>query len=521
MFIRRSRFFSDLLSFAIFFGLLTTATLSVLAGDRPNVLMILVDDLRPSLGCYGDPIAKSPSIDRLAASSRLFRRAYCHQSVCGPSRASILTGRLPDHTGVWHNRNRFRSVIPDLVTLPQLFKNSGYTTIGLGKVFSGDRREDDADSWSRPSTLRLPGWKNYAIAKSIESTDEGRQEGKGNPTEKGDLPDDAYADGRLADLAVQSLRSLAAEPQPFFLAVGFFKPHLPFCAPEKYWDLYDAASFAPRAEASDPFEGRRTDGAPDVAYPDHLELAGYASIPQDERVSPQQAGELRHGYYACISYTDAQVGKLLDAFDQLRLGRNTIVILLGDHGYSLGEAGHWCKDTNFETDTHVPLMIRVPGMTQPGVPTDSLVEYVDLYPTLASLAGLALPDHLDGQSLGPILNDPAAKLHEHVLSQFSRPFAAGNPKVMGYSIRTNAHRYTRWIDWRDRSVLAEELYDYGSPTSVRQDGPWLVERLNLIDKPEARPLRDELRIRLDQTLQDRVRPVTLNDPSPRRKKNRP
>lgn len=278
--------------------------------------------------------------------------------------------------------------------------------------------------------------------------------------------------------------------------------------------------FAPKAEASSLGEGYRTQGAPDVAYPDHLELAGYASIPKDERVSPQQASELRHGYYACISYTDAQIGKLLDAFDQLRLDRNTIVILLGDHGYSLGEAGHWCKDTNFELDTHVPLMIRAPGMTRPGVPTDSLVEYVDLYPTIASLAGLPLPDRLDGQSLRPILNDPTAKLHEHVLSQFSRPFAAGNPKVMGYSIRTDAHRYTRWIAWDDSSVLAEELYDYRSEASVRQDGPWLIEQLNLIHKQEARSLRDQLRTRLDQTLQDRVRPVTLDEPSPRRKKDR-
>lgn len=517
----RSNFPNESLSFAIFLVSLTTTPSSLLADDRLSVLMIMVDDLRPSLGCYGDPIAKTPNIDRLAASSRPFLRAYCHQSVCGPSRASILTGRLPDHTGVWHNRNRFRTVIPDLITLPQLFKNSGYTTIGLGKVFSGDRREDDIASWSEPSVLRLPGWTNYAIAESTGSAGGDRQEGKRNPTEKEELPDDAYADGRLSELAIESLRSLASKPEPFFLAVGFFKPHLPFCAPKKYWDLYDASLFAPRAEASNPLEGRRTQGAPDVAYPDHLELAGYASIPKDERVSAQQSSELRHGYYACISYADAQVGKLLDAFEQLRLDRNTIVVLLGDHGYSLGEAGHWCKDTNFELDTHVPLMIRVPGMTRPGIPTDSLVEYVDIYPTIASLAGLPLPDHLDGQSLAPILNDPTAKLHEYVLSQFSRPFAAGNPKVMGYSIRTDAHRYTRWIDWNDRSLLAEELYDYQSRASVRQDGPWLIEQLNLIDKPEARSPRDHLRMLLDRTLQDRIRPVTLDQPFPRRKKNRP
>lgn len=193
-------------------------------------------------------------------------------------------------------------------------------------------------------------------------------------------------------------------------------------------------------------------------------------MPKDERLSLEQARQMRHGFYACISYTDAQVGKLLDALQQLQLDFNTIVVLLGDHGYSLGEADHWCKGTNFELDRRVPLMIRTPGLVQPGVATESLVEYVDLYPTIASLAILSTSKDLDGQSIVPILNDPAARVHESVLSQFSRPFAAGNPEVMGYSIRTDKHRFTRWLDWKSKELKAEELYDYTSSESVNQDG---------------------------------------------------
>ena len=478
------------------------------AEQRPNVLFIMVDDLRTSLGCYGDPLVKSPNIDRLAQSSRLFNRAYCHQAVCGPSRASILTGRLPDITGVWHNRNLFRTTHPNLVTLPQLFKNNGYHAMGLGKIFSGDEREEDPQSWTVPTVLRADGWKNYV--------DKGKGEGKGAPFEAADVPDDGYPDGKLANLAIETLIKLKQQSQPFFLAVGFFKPHLPFNAPKRYWDLYDPSAFA--------LDGMRTrtQGAPEAAYPDHLELAGYAGIPEDERVTPEQARQLRHGYYACISYTDAQIGKLLAALKQQGLEDNTIVVLLGDHGYSLGEANHWCKATNFELDTHVPFMIRTPGLKQPGTATDALTEYVDIYPTLAALAKLMPPTDLDGRSLIPILEDPAALGHDHVLSQFSRPFKAGNPEIMGHSIRTATHRYTRWIEWSTRNVLAEELYDYTTPASVTQQAAFLIERQNIVAEPAQAAMRDQMRAKLDETLTTRIKPVSLTNPEkkPKKKKNK-
>lgn len=477
----------------VLISLLLTA-LTALAADRPNVLFIAIDDLRPSLGCYGDPIAITPNIDRLSAQARQFNRAYCMQSVCGPSRTAILTGRLPDNTGVWHNRNRFRERHPNLVTLPQLFKNNGYHTLGLGKIFSGNRKELDPQSWSVPEVLYLEGWNNYVLPRN------GRNRTKGTAFEKADVPDEGYTDGKLAKLAVETLEKISRSEQPFFLAVGFFKPHLPFNAPKSYWDLYDPAVFEPN------FSDERTHGAPDFAYPDHLEMGGYTDVPEDERVSAEQARELRHGYYACVSYADAQVGKLLRALERLGLEDDTIVVLWGDHGYSLGEAGHWCKDTNFELDTHVPLMVRTPRMAKPGVATEALTEYVDIYPTLAELAGLTPPDGLDGRSFASALRNPSAKGRDLVLSQFSRPFKPSAPEIMGYSIRTATQRYTRWIDWMSRRVLAEELYDYADRASALAKGSFLVEQRNLIDSDDYMAARDQLRSTMDQTLRDRIRP---------------
>lgn len=495
------------LSLALLPALLTASPVpdSQKAPHRLNVLMIFVDDLRPALGCYGDKLVKSPNIDRFATTARLFRGAYCHQSVCGPSRASILTGRLPDNTGVWHNRNRFRDVHPDLVTLPQLFKNHGWHTQALGKVFSGNERELDPASWSASEILRKEGWPTYVLRSGG-----GRK--KGAPLEKADVPDEGYADGKLASLAIETLAKLNRQSRPFFLAVGFFKPHLPFNAPKKYWDLYDPAAFALEGQP------KRTRGAPPVAYPDHLELGGYQGVPEDEDVSPELARELRHGYYACVSYVDAQIGRLLRALNTQSLEDNTIVVLLGDHGYSLGEADHWCKDTNFELDTRTPLIIRAPGMKQPGVATEALTEYVDLYPTLAELAQLTPPSSLDGGSLAHLLDDPSAKGHDIVLSQFSRPFTRGNPEIMGYSIRTDTHRYTRWIEWVTSKVLAEELYDYTAGASASVQGEYLIERRNVVSEPSYAAKRDWLGGKMDEIIAARLKPVTLDVPAKKSQK---
>jgi iduronate 2-sulfatase len=459
---------------------------------RPNILLIAIDDLRPALGCYGDPLVQSPNIDRLAQSSRLFQLAYIQQAVCGPSRASLLTGRLPDNIRVWHNRHLFRDTLPDAVTLPQLFKNNGYHTQGLGKVFSGREREEDPPSWSVPSILRGDGWRNYALPEN------NTRSGKGVAFEAADVDDDGYPDGKLTDLAIETLTRLQRQPQPFFLAVGFFKPHLPFNAPKKYWDLYDPADF------DFPEPPAPIDGAPEIAYHTHRELGGYRDIPDDERVSADQSRVLRHGYYACVSYIDVQVGRLLETLQRLGLHDNTIVVLWGDHGFALGEEDRWCKGTNFELDIRVPLLVRVPDMAAPGVPTDSLVEAVDIYPTLAALAGLTPPAELDGHSFVPVLKDPAASTRDHALSQFPRPWRPNELDVMGYSIRTPTHRYTRWVQWPSRKTVAEELYDYESPDSALCGGSLLVARENVLDHPAYAETRDRLRTKMDEVLRTGV-----------------
>ena len=457
---------------------------------RPNVLFIAIDDLRPALGCYGDPLAKTPHIDRFAAGGRPFLAAYCQQAVCGPSRTSLLTGRLPDNNRVWHNRQRFRLHEPETVTLPQLFMKAGYRAESYGKVFSGNSLEEDPESWSVPAVLKAEGWRNYA-----KRSDAG--DGKGPATEAADVEDEGYADGRLATLAIEALERLRDEP--FFLAVGFFKPHLPFTAPRKYWDLHDPSAFG----AAD---AERTAGAPDDAYPDHRELAGYAGMPRDERVATEEARRLRQGYYACVSYVDAQVGRLLAALDRLGLADNTIVVLWGDHGYSLGEADHWCKATNFERDTRVPLVIRMPGMPAAGEPTSALVEHVDIYPTLAELAGLQAPAETDGRSLGAMLRDPSAPGRAFALSQYARPWKPQAPRTMGYSLRSPTHRYTRWINWADKQVVAEELYEFGRLPGRGDGAAPFVERANLVGDPAQAVALDRHRAALDSQLRERTRP---------------
>ncbi|MDA9858604.1 sulfatase [Rubripirellula sp.] len=437
------------------------------APERPNVLLIAIDDLRPAFGCYRDPLAKSPHIDQFAKSARRFDRAYVQQAVCGPSRTSLLTGLLPDHTRVWHNRNRFRQTHPDHVTLPQLFKQNGYRSLGLGKIFSGNEKELDPISWSEPETLRRKGWRNYVLPQN-----QGKEK-KQAAFEAADVPDDFYPDGKLADLAIETLENLKQDNGPFFLAVGFFKPHLPFNAPKKYWDLYERKAFELPAASREPVSL-----SPEIALHSHRELGGYKGVPKNENLDATQTQLLRHGYYACVSYVDAQVGKVLAALKRLELDQNTMIVIWGDHGFALGETNRWCKATNFELDTRVPLLIRTPDLVNPGVGTESLVEMVDLYPTLAVLAGLEVPTDLDGRSFLPLLHDPHATARDVVLSQFNRPWTSTTPETMGYSIRTKDARYTRWLNWKSGQAIAEELYDYSGSQNVTLHSGHLIERRN-------------------------------------------
>lgn len=446
------------------------AAISVLAprllpGDegagRPgkfNVLFIAVDDLRPQLGCFGHARMKSPNIDRLASGGTVFARTYCQQAVCAPSRASLLSGCRPDTTRVYDLDTPLRSVMPEVLTLPQHFKNNGYTAVSLGKIYHHARRDDPA-GWSEPPATVPGAFPGYATREKLDEverlTAEAIRQGwtpkfagekkKGSPTEAGDVPDEAYADGKLAAMAIDALRRL--KDGPFFLAVGFFRPHLAFACPKKYWDMYPPDTID---LADNPFQPK---GAPDIAMHNWGELRAYHGIPQDGPLSDALARELVRGYYACVSFTDAQIGKVLDELGRLGLADRTIVVLWGDHGWNLGEHGLWCKHSNFETSVHSPLVIRAPGK-RGGQTTERLAEFVDIYPTLCDLAGLPLPAHLEGISLTPLMDDPLRPWKKAAFSQYPR-----SGKVMGYSMRTERYRFTRWQK-PDGSAVGIELYDH-------------------------------------------------------------
>lgn len=423
---------------------------SAATGRKPNILFIAVDDLRPELNCYGRDWIKSPNIDRIARRGMVFNRAYCQQAVCSPSRSSLLTGTRPDSTKVWDLVTHFRDAEPNVVTLPQLFKQNGYFVQGIGKIFHPGY--DDPPSWSVPwQTCNAP---NYAKVKTAEVVDEDapkKNKEKGGPAfESADVPDDFYKDGKVANAAVEIMRDLAKKDQPFFFAVGFAKPHLPFVAPKRYWDLYDPAKIQ---LAPNPF---RPHGAPDYALTNSNELRNYVGMPAEGPIPESTARQLKHGYYAAVSYTDAQIGKVLDQLDQLGLTQNTIIVLWGDHGWKLGEHGEWAKHSNVENDANAPLLLSVPGMKNAGKKINALVEFVDIYPTLAELAGLPLPKHLEGTSFKPLIDNPDRAWKAAAFNQYPR-----GKRFMGYSMRTDRYRLTVWVDRQDHSKIeATELYDH-------------------------------------------------------------
>lgn len=419
-----------------------------------NILFLAVDDLRPELNCYGQQQIISPNIDRLASTGTLFERAYCQQAVCAPSRASLLSGCRPDTTKVWDLNTPLRTRLPDVVTLPQHFKEHGYTSLSRGKIYHHGLR-DDPKGWSEDPWRETGNWQGRgyldpasqkAVAELIEKLGAKEAGGRGPSYEAPDVPDDAYADGLLAQQGIADLNRL--KDQPFFLALGFHKPHLPFNAPKKYWDLYRHEDID---LASNPFA---PENVPPLAMMTWGELRAYTDMPAQGDLTEAQARMLIHGYYACTSYIDAQIGKVLDELDRLKLADNTAVVLWGDHGWQLGEHGLWCKHTNFEVACHAPMLFRAPGQSKTGTKTAALSEFVDIYPTLSELAGLPLPDHLEGTSAVPLLNDPNRPWKKAAFSQYPRS------SRMGYSTRTARYRYTRWEERKTGELFAAELYDH-------------------------------------------------------------
>lgn len=438
---------------------LLIATVSqAISAEKPNVLLICVDDLKPNIGIYGDPLAKTPNIDRLASSSLLFAQAYCNQAVCSPSRNALLTSLRPQTLGIYDLATNFRKSRPDAVTFPQYFKQNGYRTEGMGKIFHvGHGNNEDAASWS------VAHFKAKSIGYALKENQAPTREGalfenqspanlpKGAAYESADVPDNAYGDGAIADEAVKRLEAAKKTPgTPFFLAVGFVKPHLPFCAPKKYWAMHDRSKFELAKVANAP------EGAPAYAPTAWGELRNYKNMPEKGPVDAETARTLIHGYYAATSYMDAQLGRVLDALESNGHAENTIIVLWGDHGWHLGDHGMWCKHTNYEQATRAPLIVVAPGRPG-GQRSAAIVEFVDIYPTLCDLAGIPRPAHLQGESLVPLLEEPASPTRRPAYQVYPRKDKNLGP-LLGHAVRTDRWRY---VEWRQSGggVAARELYD--------------------------------------------------------------
>ncbi|KJD36581.1 hypothetical protein PW52_02725 [Tamlana sedimentorum] len=483
--------------------------------NKPNILFIPIDDLRPELGCYGNDLVISPNIDKLAENGVVFNNAYCQQAVCTPSRTSLLTGLRPDSTQVWDLRTHFRRNLPNVVSLPQFFKNNGYYTVGLGKTFHNTLQ--DSIAWNE--YLHVDGFPfdpdavyvnhdNIVEQKELElkRLKSGKAKfdkygfiySKTRSSEMGISEDDAYYDGAQTTLAIKKLKALKNSKSPFFLSVGFYKPHLPFNAPKKYWDLYDRDKIPLANNQYTPKD------SPEFSVHGDTELRGYVdaknNLPKPNETSwdEDKQRELIHAYYACVSYIDAQVGRLLNELNQLGLAENTIVVLWGDHGWKLGEHNGWGKQTNYEIDTRVPLIISGNGVKSKGKTSHALTEFVDVYPTLCDMAGFNVPKHLQGLSLKPVLEDSEATIKDAAYSQFLLgrygPPEARKQERMGYTVRTDRYRYVEWYTWNKNKnvpeqLIARELFDHENDTQ---------ENYNIVNNPEHEVLIKQLSNKLKE-----------------------
>jgi iduronate 2-sulfatase len=409
------------------------------APQQPNILFIAVDDLRPELACYGEHHIESPNIDKLAAEGTRFDRSYCNIPVCGASRASLMTGLRPARNRFLTYLSRADEEATGITTLPGHFRNNGYYTISNGKIFHHD--DDAIDSWDEiwHPVSGSSSWRDYAIMENIRMDTSGRS--RGPAFERAPVPDSVYKDGKTAEKTIQDLRMLKEKDQPFFLATGFLKPHLPFNAPDKYWKLYDGKVILPA-------NNYPPENAPKESLHNSGELRAYAGIPPEGSLTDDYALELIQGYYACVSYTDAQIGKILDELKRLELDKNTIVVLWGDHGWNLREHGLWCKHCNYETSLHTPLIVKVPGTEQVKASAE-IVEYVDIYPTLCELAGLEVLDHLQGNSFKKLLFEPEAASDGVAVCQW----------YAGITTIRDMWFYTEWVNESDSSY-ARMLYDH-------------------------------------------------------------
>ncbi|MGL4423579.1 MAG: sulfatase [Gemmataceae bacterium] len=445
-------------------GLLTLVSLADAAEPKKlNVLFIMADDLRPELGCYGHPQVKSPNVDALSKAGVRFDRAYCQYPLCCPSRTSLLTGRLPTTTGVLRNTHDFRKMQPDLITLPEHFKANGYVTLRTGKIFHGGF--DDAQSWTEGSEKST---QPRGPVREFDPPGPAPVPGLVHPPDriiklKGD--GESHVDYKTADQAIQFLQK--HKDKPFFLGCGFLKPHTPLAAPEKYFDLYDVKNIAlPETFAAQPTLPK---GFPALSlFPN-----GDLFVKRD--ASEAEAKAMIQAYWACTSWMDWNVGRVIAELDKLGLRENTIIVFWGDHGYHLGEMGKWAKTGSlFEIGTRVPLLVVAPGMKANGQVVLPPVQSMDLFPTLCELCGLQQPAGLQGHSLKPLLADVKARWEHPAIS-----IAGQTPENMGVAVRTEKYRYAEWTGGKNGAILFDVVAD---PT----------ERKNLADDPNFADVRKRL-----------------------------
>jgi len=460
---------------------LTTAAPAAESPRKRNVLMIAVDDLRPELGCYGNRKIITPNFDRLAAGGLVFDRAYTQISVCMPSRVSLLSGIRPENLG---RTGKLTGHLPaGAVSLPQYFKQNGYDTISVGKVYH--HNDDDEAGWTKRYTVTFgeghmcQGYASgYHLAGNLDvlpnyfkRLDPEKPLSRPDCYEIVDKPDGEYPDGKITAAVIDELGEHARSGKPFLLAAGYYRPHLPHTAPKKYWDLYRRDELD-AADNPYPVQGG-------IGNTDWNELRRYGDIPNSGPVTDEKARQLIHGYYASVSFIDAQIGRLLDELQRLGLRDNTAIVLWGDHGWNLGEHGWWSKNTNYEISTRTAMMASVPGLTRGGT-TAALVELVDVYPTVCELAGLPLFDYLEGTSFVPLLSDPG------------RPWkrAAFSIWIGSRSMRTDRYRLTRYDEavseptlWQFPSKGVFELFDHQTDPD---------ENVNVADDPKYRRVLEEL-----------------------------
>jgi uncharacterized sulfatase len=415
---------------------------------RTNVLVIMADDLNNDMGTFGHPVVKTPNLDRLAARGVRFDRAYTQFPLCSPSRVSLLTGLRPDSTRVHDLVTDFRTTIPEVVTLPQAFKRQGYVSARVGKIYHyGNPGQIGTSGLDDPAS-----WDVFVNPKGIDKDEEtkvtnytpARGLGSALAFYASPAADEEHTDGKVALETIALLEK--NKDRPFFIGAGFYRPHCPFIAPKKYFDLYPLDRIPAPAASPD-------SGAPPAAW---------FTIPPHWGISQQAQRETIQAYYASITFLDANVGRVLDALDRLRLTDSTIVVFISDHGYHLGEQGQWMKQTLFERSARAPLIVAGPGVTAKGKSSSRIVEFLDLYPTLAALASVPPPSGLQGRSLAPLLKNPDAKWDHPAITQVRR--GAAGSTYMGYSVRTEKWRYTEW----DSGQKGVELYDEaGDPRELR------------------------------------------------------